>query len=355
MKNTPLFYIRASKKYTAPSQETGQYMFICNRDSTHIIRAILDDVFGPRMFRSEIIWYYRRWSNSRTRLLPNHQTVYYYTRSHDYIFNMDWREYSPATNIDQLLQRRSRDEFGKTIYQRDNNGDVVPSADKKGVPLSDVWDIPFLNPKAKERTGYPTQKPLYLLERIINLSTKPGDTVLDPFCGSGTTLVAAKLLERKAIGIDISKDAVAVTKKRLMNPVKSDSKLLANGRESYRNVNELSLSLLSGLDYVPVHRNHGIDAVLKHTSIGGPVPIRVQRDGESIVEAAQKLYKASKNKHATVMFLVANVRGEKLREDYVLPEGVVVIDAPAILIQEHIDSLDRFAPNLNSAFNPNAQ
>ena len=90
---------------------------------------------------------------------------------------------------------------------------------KRGVPLSDVWDIPFLNPKAKERTGYPTQKPLLLLERIIGLATNEGDCVLDPFCGSGTTLVAAQSLNRAALGIDVSEDAVELTKKRLEDPL----------------------------------------------------------------------------------------------------------------------------------------
>ena len=74
--------------------------------------------------------------------------------------------------------------------------------------MSDVWDIPFLNPKAKERSGYPTQKPVLLLERIIQLSSNADDTVLDPFCGSGTALVAAALLNRRAIGMDVSNDAV---------------------------------------------------------------------------------------------------------------------------------------------------
>jgi len=84
------------------------------------------------------------------------------------------------------------------------------------VPLGDVWtDIGVLNNRAKERTGYPTQKPVALLERIIAASSNPGDVVLDPFCGSGTTLVAAERLGRRWIGMDTSPDAVAIAQGRL--------------------------------------------------------------------------------------------------------------------------------------------
>lgn len=78
---------------------------------------------------------------------------------------------------------------------RCDKGEIVLDTQKRGVPLSDVWEIPFLNPKAKERVGYPTQKPILLLERIIEISTDENDVVLDPFCGSGTTLVASKTYE----------------------------------------------------------------------------------------------------------------------------------------------------------------
>src|SRR5262249_12109144 len=161
----------------------------------------------------------------------------------------------------QILQRRSRDEFNKSVYHRDDDGNVIANGNKRGVPLSDVWDIPFLNPKAKERTGYPTQKPLLLLERIITLTTNDGDCVLDPFCGSGTTLVAAQFLHRRAIGIDVSEDAVALTKKRLNKSVRSSSRLMEVGREAYRNADEVVLALLQGLEYVPIQRNNGIDAI----------------------------------------------------------------------------------------------
>ncbi len=165
--------------------------------------ALLDEVFGSENFRSEIIWHYRRWSNSQRGLLPAHQTILYYSKTDTYTFNEKLTEYSLATNVDQILQRRSRDDSNKSVYDRDENGNVVSNGPKRGVPLSDVWDIPFLNPKAKERTGYPTQKPLLLLERIISLATNEGDCVLDPFCGSGTTLVAAQSLNRTAMGVDV--------------------------------------------------------------------------------------------------------------------------------------------------------
>ena len=305
----------------------GSIFFHCDPNANHLARALLDEVFAPEMFRSEIIWYYRRWSNSSRRLLPAHQTIYYYTKSDEFTFNLELQEYSPSTNIDQILQQRTRDTFGKSIYKRDELGNIEPNSNKQGVPLSDVWDIPYLNPKAKERTGYPTQKPLNLLERIISLSSNEGDTVVDPFCGSGTTLLAANLLGRNAIGIDVSEDAVELTHQRLRNPIKSESALLIKGRNAYRNADENLLSTLHGVKYVPVQRNSGIDAILKEGVDGTPVPMRVQRENETILEGAHKLYKASRHKGARVMLLIAISEGGYFQFEDDLPEGVVVIDS----------------------------
>lgn len=313
--------------------------FHCDRNAVHLARALLDDVFGSENFRSEIIWHYRRWSNSQRGLLPAHQTILYYTQSDNYTFNEMWTEYSPATNVDQILQRRSRDDSNKSVYARDDQGNAVPNGAKRGVPLSDVWDIPFLNPKAKERTGYPTQKPLLLLERIISLATNEGDCVLDPFCGSGTSLVAAQLLNRNAIGIDLSEDAIEITRKRLKEPTMSQSRLLDLGREAYRNADDNALAILQGVDYVPVQRNAGIDAILKQDFDGGPVPILVQRPGETLLEAARKLAKASAGKGAKLMFLIAITRGGSFDFADELPAGVVVIESPALGIREYLDKL----------------
>ena len=316
--------------------DQGSLFFHCDRNAAHLVRLLLDEIFGSENFRSEIIWHYRRWSNSQRRLLPAHQTILYYTKSDQFTFNEVWTEYSPTTNVDQILQRRSRDHFNKSVYFRDDDGNVIPNGAKSGVPLGDVWDIPFLNPKAKERTGYPTQKPLLLLERIISLATNEGDCVLDPFCGSGTTLVAAQSLGRAAIGIDVSKEAALLTKKRVDNPVRSTSRLLEVGRDAYRNADDTALAMLQGLEYVPVQRNNGIDAILKLEFDGGPVPIRVQRSGETLHDAALKLSKASAGKGAKIMFVVALARGGCFEFADELPSGVIPVESPALGIRDHV-------------------
>lgn len=284
---------------------TGSIFFHCDKTASHVARLTLDEVFGANCFQSEIIWSYRRWSNSARKLLPAHQTILFYAKGSSFKFNTIRTDYSPTTNVDQILQRRSRDDSNKSVYERDENGDVVYAGSKRGVPLGDVWEIPFLNPKARERTGYPTQKPILLLEQIIRLVTDEGDVVLDPFCGSGTTLVAASLLARSAIGIDVSEEAIELARCRLAAPVKTESNLLKNGLDSYRTANAAALSLLNGIALIPVQRNNGIDAFLEETFRGVPIPVRVQRQGETVAEAAVALQKAAETKKARRMILVA--------------------------------------------------
>ena len=185
----------------------------CDRSASHYLRIALDEVFGAGNFQSEIVWFYRRWSNAKKGLLNAHQVIFFYSKTKDFKFNPVYTDYSPTTNLDQIFQKRKRDPNGKTTYKTLENGDIELVDEKKGVPLSDVWDIPYLNPKAKERVGYPTQKPILLLDRIIELVTDENDTVLDPFCGSGTTLVAAQFLNRKYIGIDLSRQAIELSNK----------------------------------------------------------------------------------------------------------------------------------------------
>lgn len=285
-------------------KETGSIFLHCDRSASHYLRLALDEIFGAENFQSEIIWSYKRWSNSKKGLLNSHQVIYFYSKTSNFKFNKIFESYSPTTNIDQIFQKRARDINGKTGYKKGLDGSVELIEEKMGVPLSDVWEIPYLNPKATERVGYPTQKPVILLEKIIHLVTDKNDVVLDPFCGSGTTLVAAALLDRKYIGIDISKDAVDLAKKRLINPFKSESALLKNGKESYLNQDQKVLEILNELNAMPVQRNKGIDGFLKVGNAMRPVPIKVQREKESLETALQLLLNARKKNGFKIGILI---------------------------------------------------
>jgi len=312
-------------------KNTGSIFVHCDKSGEHIVRTILDNVFGVDNFQSEIIWTYKRWSNTRKGLLPNHQNIYFYSKSPDFTFNPEYTDYSESTNVDQLLQKRTRDIHNKVIYKREDDGSIQHADEKRGVPLGDVWDIPYLNPKAKERVGYPTQKPLLLLERIINIASNEGDTVLDPFCGSGTTCVAAQLLHRKFIGIDCSEEAVQLAQGRLEKPIKTESNLLKKGRAAYQSADQNALSLLVGLDFNPIHRNKGIDAILTELYEGTPVLIRVQREHESLTTAAELLIAAKKTKKAKKAILIRH-HPDNLLEDEINFDGLEIIDSPALSI-----------------------
>ena len=311
--------------------ETGSIFVHCDKSGEHIVRALLDRVFGEDNFQSEIIWHYKRWSNSRKGLLPAHQNIYFYSKSKNFKFNTVYTSYSESTNVDQILQNRTRDEHNKSVYKRGANDKTEIAGEKKGVPLSDVWDIPYLNPKAKERVGYPTQKPLLLLERIIELASEEGDVVLDPFCGSGTTCVAAKMMNRSFIGFDISSEAVELANSRLDQPVKTESNLLKKGRDSYVTADKDALKLLGNIKFNPVQRNKGIDAILVEQYEGTPVLVRVQKTGESVHDAANLLIKAMKKKQSIKSLLIRTSGGE-LFENENNYEGITIIDSPSVTL-----------------------
>ena len=319
-------------------KKTGSIFLHCDKYASHYLRIILEKIFEEKNFQSEIIWNYRRWSNSKKGLLNSHQNIYFFSKSEDFKFNSIYTDYSPTTNVDQILQEREKTPDGKSVYKRDKNGNIVECKEKKGVPLSDVWDIPYLNPKAKERCGYPTQKPIELLKRIIQISTSESDLVLDPFCGSGTTCVAAKALNRNFIGIDINPEAVKLAKKRINEMIITSSTLLKKGKDAYIEKSENELALLKLLNAIPVQRNSGIDGFIQNDLFDKNIPVKIQKKSESIEEAISKLEKASEKRDFPIKILIqTNLKHENTLIDTNNYSDIKFIKAPSLQTQDYIN------------------
>ena len=193
---------------------TGSIYLHCDPTASHYLKFVMDSIFGNQNFRNEIVWHYRRWTAGNRNFQRMHDVLLRYTKSDQFKFIVQYEPYGDwikkdYTHTDDDGRRwRWHTVKGKRykVYLEDEN---------RGVKLNDVWQIPHLGSTAKERTGYPTQKPLALLDRIIKASSNEGDVVLDPFCGCATACVIAERLGRQWIGIDISPSAETITKLRL--------------------------------------------------------------------------------------------------------------------------------------------
>ncbi len=210
----------------------GALYLHCDYRMTHHLRLMLDGVMGENCFKNEIIWSYKSWSINTRAFQKNHDNILFYVKNeNDYIWN---KQLGPLSSSQTEAIKRGYNKGTKNgvkllrIYNKDNAKvkRLLLSADKdnrrvyyvnmpEGLPMRDVWDIPYVGSVAKERAGYPTQKPVKLLERIIKTSSNEGDWVIDCFCGSGTTGVVSMSLGRNFIGVDVSTDAVAVSNKRM--------------------------------------------------------------------------------------------------------------------------------------------
>ena len=170
---------------------TGSVYLHCDPTSSHYLKIVMDAVFGRDNFRNEIVWCYRGGGVPRQDFARKHDVILRYSKSDNYVFHPQYTPYSDASR--KLVKSRG----GVSI------DDKVRDLER-GAHMPDWWsDINSLQTWSPERTGYPTQKPLRLLERIIRASSNEGDVVMDPFCGCGTTIHAAEMLGRSWIGIDV--------------------------------------------------------------------------------------------------------------------------------------------------------
>ena len=218
---------------------TGSIYLHCDPTMSHYLKLLMDAVFGPKRFLNEVVWHYRTFhGNVRRYYARKHDILLMYTKSSDWVFNRQWEDDNTGTIDfqrwrDYLVDGRyilaknmpvQDTRFTRYLrrWRREHGRDPEPSEvvyEVQGQALDTVWDIKPVDPKdTNERLGYPTQKPLALLHRIINASSNPADIVLDPFCGCATACVAADLLDRRWIGIDVSPKAAELVNRRLREP-----------------------------------------------------------------------------------------------------------------------------------------
>jgi site-specific DNA-methyltransferase (adenine-specific) len=239
---------------------TGSLYLHCDPAASHYLKIILDTIFGPKSFRNEIIWQRTNAkSNAFTRFPTNHDIILRYTKTDRAKWNPQYIAHHPeyiedfyryvepetgrrytlgdltnpnrdrpnltyeflgVNRVWRWTKERMQEAYEQGLIIQSHPG-AVPRLkryldEQEGIPVSDVWiDIPPVQSQSRELLGYPTQKPLALLERIINASSFPGDIILDPFCGCGTAIAAAQKSGRKWIGIDITHLSIALQKYRL--------------------------------------------------------------------------------------------------------------------------------------------
>jgi len=176
----------------------------------HYVKVMMDEIFGYENFRNEVVWVYSGATSPGMRVLARrHDCILWYTKSDNYVFEPD--------RIRQGFSEASKKMEGRKKIFHHGREEVVITLPEKGKFPEDWIYIPTGVAMINERVGFDTQKPEALLKRIILASSNPGDIVADFFCGSGTTLAVAEKLGRRWIGCDLSKFAIQVTRKRLLD------------------------------------------------------------------------------------------------------------------------------------------
>ena len=209
---------------------TGSFYLHCDPKMSHYLKIVCDLIFGEKNFRNEIIWDY----TFRLMDLPHffnrkHDVILFYAKSKHSKFHMPKTEWTREEIIRTRKQEIHKDENGNEwIWMPGGKGNsknkkkFISEIIAEGKAVSDVWQMPIISSSAKERLGYPTQKPEELLERIIRTSSDKGDLVADFFCGCGTSVAVSQRLNRKWLGVDISHLAIRLIVKRLTDPYKQD-------------------------------------------------------------------------------------------------------------------------------------
>lgn len=318
----------------------------------HYIKAAMDEIFGESNFRNELIWHYPgREMHINTKFNAKHETILFYARSSATSINMAnvAVPYDKAERLKGLRRKVHLDDSGKE-WVWETRGQAagqepykryVDEIISQGRPLSDVWsDLQFLRGNHPERTGYPTQKPATLVERIVRASTAEGDLVMDAFAGSGTTCAVAEANKRRWVGIDCGKLAIYTIQKRMLNLTTEVGKRVVSLKAKAFGLYNAGLYDFSKLKELPwdawrffalqlfqcrdePHKIGGIqlDGYLKGASV--LVFNHQKQPGVRIdEETIQSMHEALGSKVGSRMFIIAPALVFDFQQDYLTLDGV---------------------------------
>ncbi|OAB57303.1 DNA methylase [Phormidium willei BDU 130791] len=229
--------------------EDGSIYVHCDWHVSHLMRSVLDEIFGADRFCNEVVWYYyNKMQGNINRFASNHDTILWYSKSENKVFK---RQYEQRGKTVRQIKRVWDKNTQKLVNAKDKNGKVVYiETDRRSV--DDVWRLSMLQPADRtENLGYTTQKPETLVDRIIKASSNEGNLVADFFCGSGTTAAVAEKLGRKWICTDLGKFAIHTTRKRMIGVQRQ---LKANGKD-YRAFEILNLGKYERQHFVGINPN----------------------------------------------------------------------------------------------------
>lgn len=302
--------------------EDGSIYVHLDQKMSHYVKVMMDEIFGKQNFRNEVIWSYKSAGMSTSTFPRKHDNIFYYSKSENRIFMPCY-----VPHEEKVLKRFQRDEKGP--YQLVNGKKYY--ANPKGKPIEDVWEIIFAN-RDHQRTGYPTQKPEALLERIIRASSNKGDLILDAFAGSGTTGAVAEKLGRRWIMCDFGKHAIYTMQKRMLEI--ADSKKLGKdikkGKKYGKSAKPFCVVSVGAYDFQRImnlreNKSAYIDFVLSLFGINDRVPIkdREYTDEYSLKYHISNIY-AQKDNDPVEIFPIWEddyLKHVKIDEDYL--QGII--------------------------------
>lgn len=254
-------------------KQTGSIYLHCDHTMSHYLKLAMDCIFGEDNFRNSVVWSYQRWTGATKHFQRMHDDVLFYAASKKTPFNVLYEAYSEKSK--HKAARHSVVQKGSLVqsYTHDTSRQKA---------MRDVWNISYLNSQAKERTGYSTQKPAALLDRIIRASSNPGDMVLDPFYGCATTCVAAERLDRQWIGVDISVKAYELVKERLTKEAADPDDLL-----KYQNEIHMKTDPPKRTDLAIDYRETKFVYVISHPKFPGEYKVGIAKDWKSRLNSYQ--------------------------------------------------------------------